>query len=88
MFERRKASLAVPSLALLGAASTVAGILAYYSRATAQSRRFPSHLPVLTPAVVASALGLLLLLARSADPGVEPRSIRSPWPASAASSYS
>jgi hypothetical protein len=59
----RRSSLAriIGMLAAVGAASLLAGALAYWSERNALGLTFASRLPVLTPSVVGAALGLLLL---------------------------
>ena len=59
----RRSSLAriVGLLAAVGAASLIVGALSYWSERNALGLSFQSRLPVLTPSVVAAALGLLLL---------------------------
>jgi hypothetical protein len=73
----RRSSLArvVLTLALVGGASLAVGALAYWSHGNALGLSFPSRLPVLTPAVVGSLAGLLVLgtvLRRSWDRDVLP----------------
>jgi hypothetical protein len=77
---RARPALVAGALALVGGASTLAGIVAYHGVGTAQGRSFPSRLPVITPSVLVAAAGLLALLTvlrrvRARDPG---------WPFAAA----
>jgi len=66
---RRGEARLVALLASIGAASALLGILAFHAGTTAQGYSFSSRLPVVTPATVVAAVGLVTLLARSGRQG-------------------
>ncbi len=61
---RRRAALVAGAFALIGALSTLVGVLAYGlgSSGPGRSFAFPSHLPVVTPASIVALLGFLALV--------------------------
>jgi hypothetical protein len=72
---RSNSARLVGALAATGAASTIAGVVAFHSGANAQGYSFASRLPILTPSTLTAALGLLILVALRRKPGTLERGL-------------